>query len=210
MDEPQAATPKRLLRVLLTAGILAGAWLIADAVLNSHPASAAGIDEVYPVVSDNPTAPAIPPSPEVPAIPVSAVPAVLIAVAPVIETAAPVTAIVTEVVTPVVAPLAPVIDLLPTRVVSDLPVLFPLFSPDATTTTSFVPATTSIPAPAGVPAGAPADVPTSPAVPAAAASFPVADLVGRAPVEFGTASIGNAVNDDLPSFPFFESDTTPD
>jgi hypothetical protein len=107
MDESQSRVPRRLLRILLAGGILAGAWMLADAVFSTHSASAAGIDEIVPAVTETVTTPVISTVVEVtePAI------------APIVAaTSTPVTAViaaVSPVVAPLVVPLVTTIELLP-------------------------------------------------------------------------------------------------
>ena len=100
-----AATPKRLLRVLLAGGILATGWLAVDLITSSEPAAAADIlpiDSLAETVSTviDPVAPVL--TPVVQTVADIADPVV----APVASTLIPVTA---PVVSNVIAPLAPVI-----------------------------------------------------------------------------------------------------
>ena len=192
MDESQSRVPKRLLRILLAGGILAGAWMLADAVFSTHSASAAGIDEIVPAVTETVTTPVISTVVEVtePAI------------APIVAaTSTPVTAViaaVSPVVTPLVAPLATTIELLP----------LPAALPATTQPSAGLPAPEALPA--QLPIRTPASVPSTPAAAATAAFFPIADLGDGGAVTLVNEASPSVANDDLPSFPFFESDTTPD
>lgn len=93
MDSHRPSVSGRLVRAVLAAGILAGGWLLADAVLTTHPASAAAEIDLLPVGE----------------APVSDLVDTVVAAAPVV---APVLAIVSPVTDPVVstvdAALAPV------------------------------------------------------------------------------------------------------
>ena len=188
MDESQSGVPKRLLRILLAGGILAGAWMLADAVFSTHSASAAGIDEIVPAVTETVTTPLISTVVEVtdPAI------------APIVAaTSTPVTAVITVIV-PVVTPLVTTVELLP------LPTAVQAASqPTAVFTTPDA-------LPAQLPTGTPASVPATPVASASAAFFPIADLGDGGVVTLVNEASPSVANDDLPSFPFFESDTTPD